>query len=163
IGSFDPLEDWPLIRKTLIEALEHLSVMRRREGEAMEADLKSQCAAISAELSAIEARAPHVVEGYRNRLHERVSKALEEFQVSVNPAHLIREVSIYAERSDISEEVVRLHSHLEQFDALMAAPESSGRKLDFLTQEMFREANTIGSKSGDVEIARHVIEIKAAI
>src|SRR5690606_8113683 len=69
IGSFDPLEDWPLIRKTLIEALEHLSVMRRREGEAMEADLKSQCAAISAELSAIEARAPHVVEGYRNRLH----------------------------------------------------------------------------------------------
>jgi uncharacterized protein (TIGR00255 family) len=83
--------------------------------------------------------------------------------VTHNPSDLIREVSIYAERSDISEEIVRLHSHLEQFDSLMVLPESSGRKLDFLTQEMFREANTIGSKSSDVQIARHVIEIKAAI
>ncbi len=83
--------------------------------------------------------------------------------MSLNPADLIREVSIYAERSDISEEIVRLHSHLEQFGGLMALPESTGRKLDFLTQEMFREANTIGSKSSDVQISRHVIEIKAAI
>jgi uncharacterized protein (TIGR00255 family) len=76
---------------------------------------------------------------------------------------LIKEVSIFAERSDISEEIVRLRSHLVQFDEIMALPESSGRKLEFLTQEMFREANTIGSKSNDVLIARHVIEMKAAI
>ena len=163
IGSFDPLADWPLVRETLLESLDNLAAMRRREGEAMQSDLKTNCAVVAAELAAIEARAPTVVDGYRSRLHERVSKALEELQVSLNPADLIREVSIYAERSDISEEIVRLHSHLEQFGGLMALPESSGRKLDFLTQEMFREANTIGSKSSDVQISRHVIEIKAAI
>jgi uncharacterized protein (TIGR00255 family) len=96
-------------------------------------------------------------------MQDRVSKVLDEYQVNLNPGDLIREVSIYSERSDISEEIVRLHSHLEQFDTIVALPESSGRKLDFLTQEMFREANTIGSKSGDVQISRHVIEIKAAI
>ncbi len=90
-------------------------------------------------------------------------KVLAEFEVTLDPADLIREVSIFAERSDISEEIVRLRSHLEQFDELMEQPESSGRKLEFLTQEMFRETNTIGSKANDVEIARHVIEIKAAI
>ena len=70
---------------------------------------------------------------------------------------------MFAERSDISEEIVRLRSHLEQFDQLLGLAESSGRKLEFLTQEMFREANTIGSKANDVEISRHVIEIKTAI
>jgi uncharacterized protein (TIGR00255 family) len=163
IGSFDPQADWPLVRETLLEAMQNLAAMRRREGEAMQSDLKTNCAVIAAELAAIEARAPSVIESFRSRLQERVSKAVEEFQVSLNAADLIREVSIYAERSDISEETVRLHSHLEQFAALMAATESSGRKLDFLTQEMFRETNTIGSKSSDVQIARHVIEIKAAI
>ena len=76
---------------------------------------------------------------------------------------MIREISIYAERSDISEEIVRLRSHLEQFAATLDLSESSGRKLEFLTQEMFRETNTIGSKANDVQISRHVIEIKAAI
>src|SRR5205085_2823088 len=79
------------------------------------------------------------------------------------PRDVIREVGLFAERSDISEEIVRLKSHLEQFDTVMAAPESQGRKLEFLTQEMFRETNTIGSKANDAEIARHVIEIKTAI
>jgi uncharacterized protein (TIGR00255 family) len=83
--------------------------------------------------------------------------------VTLDPADVIREVSLYAERGDISEEIVRLRSHLDQFDSIMKLPESSGRKLEFLTQEMNREANTIGSKANDVEIARHVIEIKTAI
>ena len=76
---------------------------------------------------------------------------------------LIKEVSIFAERSDIAEEVVRLASHLGQFQEIMNEPESAGRKLEFLTQEMFREANTIGSKAGEVEISRHVVEIKGAL
>ncbi len=76
---------------------------------------------------------------------------------------MIREISIFAERSDISEEIVRLRSHLEQFETTMDLKESSGRKLEFLTQEIFREVNTIGSKSTDIEIARHVIEIKTAV
>jgi len=96
-------------------------------------------------------------------MHERLQSLLAELGVTITPADLIKEVSVYAERSDISEEIVRLKSHLEQFDTFMGTAESSGRKLEFLTQEMFRETNTIGSKANNVEIARHVIEIKAAI
>jgi uncharacterized protein (TIGR00255 family) len=81
----------------------------------------------------------------------------------LDPADLIKEVSLYADRADISEEIVRLRSHVEQFLTIIRVPESAGRKLEFLTQEMVREANTIGSKANDVEIARQVIEIKTAI
>ena len=88
---------------------------------------------------------------------------LAEHDLALDPADVIREIAIFAERGDISEEIVRLRSHLEQFETIMGLAESSGRKLEFLTQEMHREINTIGSKSTDVEIARHVIEIKAAI
>ena len=156
-------EEWPLVRETLEAALENLSQMRSDEGRAMAADLRANCKAVAAELDGIAARAPQVAEGYRARLNERLQAALAEFAVTLEPADLLKEVSIFAERSDISEEVVRLRSHLEQFDSIMELPESSGRKLEFLTQEMFRETNTIGSKANDVEIARHVIEIKAAI
>jgi uncharacterized protein (TIGR00255 family) len=76
---------------------------------------------------------------------------------------IIREVSLFAERSDVSEEVVRLESHLEQFDKLLSAPESAGKKLEFLQQEMLRETNTIGSKANDIVVTRHVIEIKACL
>jgi uncharacterized protein (TIGR00255 family) len=163
IGAFDPAEDLPLMRETLLAALENLSKMRMQEGLAMQADLTANCAAIAAELASIAVRAPLVVAAYRARLEERIGKALEQHEITLNPSDLIREISVYAERSDISEEIVRLQSHLEQFDAIMKLPESSGRKLDFLTQELFREANTIGSKSSDVQISRHVIEIKASI
>jgi uncharacterized protein (TIGR00255 family) len=104
-----------------------------------------------------------VIEEYRNRLFDRLKRTLAELDVNLDPSDVIKEVSVFADRSDISEEIVRLRSHLEQFQATMELAESSGRKLDFLTQEMFREANTIGSKANDVEIARHVIEIKTAI
>src|SRR5262249_25266571 len=118
---------------------------------------------IAAELAQIEARAPLVVEAYRGRLTERLNKLLAEVGSRIEPADVVREVGVFAERSDISEEIVRLKSHLEQFDGILAADESQGRKLEFLTQEMFRETNTIGSKANDAEIARHVIEIKTAI
>lgn len=129
----------------------------------MAADLRTNCQTVAGELSQIEVRAPQVVEAYRSRLVERLQATLAEFAVTLDPADLIREVGLFAERSDISEEIVRLRSHLEQFDSIMELPESSGRKLEFLTQEMFRETNTIGSKANDVQIARHVIEIKASI
>ena len=83
--------------------------------------------------------------------------------MTLDPSDIIKEVSIFSERSDISEEIVRLRSHLDQFRGTVELAESSGRKLEFLTQEMFRETNTIGSKANDVEITKHVIEIKAAI
>jgi uncharacterized protein (TIGR00255 family) len=155
--------DWPLIERTLQGALSQLGKMRRDEGHAMATDLTANCRVIAAELKEIAARAPSVIDAYRVRLEERVRAALEEHKLALNPTDLVREIAIYAERSDISEEIVRLESHLRQFDQIMASPESAGRKLEFLTQEMLREVNTIGSKSTDVEIARHVIEIKATI
>jgi uncharacterized protein (TIGR00255 family) len=153
----------PIVQATLEDALARLAEFRAEEGRAMAADMSANSDLIGSELDKVAARAPTLVENYRNRLHERVASLLEEYQVTLQPADLIREVSIFAERSDISEEIVRLRSHLEQFTTIMAAEESAGRKLEFLIQEMFREVNTIGSKSSDVEIARGVIEMKTAI
>jgi uncharacterized protein (TIGR00255 family) len=154
---------WPAVRLTLQEALARLAQFRAEEGRAMAADMKANCELIATELDQVARRAPMLVENYRSRLHERVASLLEEYQVTLDPADLIREVSIFAERSDISEEIVRLRSHLDQFSAVMSAEESAGRKLEFVIQELFREVNTIGSKSSDVEVARSVIEMKTAI
>ena len=159
----DPQADWPLIEETLTAAMANMASMRADEGRAMTADLAENCSAIAGQLAEIERRAPLVADAYRARLSERLGKILADFDVALQAGDLVREVGIYAERSDISEETVRLRSHLEQFATIMALEESSGRKLEFLTQEMFRETNTIGSKANDVLIARHVIEIKAAI
>ena len=159
----DTDNDWPVIEAALQQALEALASMRAGEGEAMAADMGENCRLIAAELDSITERAPLVVESYRARLTERLNKLLGEYDIQTQPADVIREVGMFGERSDISEEIVRLRSHLEQFDAVMKLEESSGRKLEFLTQEMFRETITIGSKANDAEIARHVIEIKAAI
>jgi len=156
-------EDWPLVSAALVAAMDNLARMREDEGQAMANDLRSNCRAIGAELERIAGRAPLIIDAYRSRLEERLKKILAEHDVALEPADVIREISIFAERSDISEEIVRLRSHLEQFEAIMELKESSGRKLEFLTQEIFRETNTIGSKSTDIEVARHVIEIKTAV
>ncbi len=159
----DAAADWPLISDALSAAMKDMTSMRVEEGRAMAADLSANSQAIAKELDAIESRAPLVADSYRARLTERLDKILADYQITLEPGDLVREISIYAERSDVSEEIVRLRSHLEQFAATLELPESAGRKLEFLTQEMFRETNTIGSKANDVQIARHVIEIKAAI
>jgi uncharacterized protein (TIGR00255 family) len=159
----DAEADWPVIGRTLQAALEHLGRMRAEEGRAMAADLAANCRSVTASLDQVENRSPQAVEDYRLRLHEKLQKILEKHSVLLDPSDLIKEVSLFADRSDIAEEIVRLRSHVEQFLATMELPESSGRKLEFLTQEMVREANTIGSKANDVEIARQVIEIKTAI
>ncbi len=155
--------DWPPIRATLEAAIENLERMRCDEGRAMAANLAENCDTIAGELESISERAPLVADGYRVRLEERVKKALEAYNVNLDPSDLLREVSLFAERSDISEEIIRLRSHVEQFRKQMELKESTGRKLEFVTQEMFRESNTIGSKANDVEISRRVIEIKASI
>jgi uncharacterized protein (TIGR00255 family) len=155
--------DWPLIDNALAAAMDNLARMRQEEGQAMAADLRLNCRTIADQLSLIAARAPQTVEAYRTRLEERLKKILAEHDIALETADVIREISIFAERSDISEEIVRLRSHLEQFETIMGLEESSGRKLEFVIQEMFRETNTIGSKSSDVDIARCVIEIKTAI
>jgi uncharacterized protein (TIGR00255 family) len=137
--------------------------MREGEGRAMAEDLLANAKGIREQLALIEARAPLVAEGYRTRLADRMRKMLAETSARWEEADLLREAAMFAERSDISEEIVRLRSHLEQFESIVGLPESSGRKLDFITQEMFREANTIGSKASDPTISKQVIDIKAAI
>ena len=156
-------QNWALIRKLTEEALERLIAMRSVEGQALAADLQTHCERIAAHLQEIRARAPQVVEEYRERLGARVRELLSGSNVQLTETDLLREVAIYAERSDISEELSRLGAHLQQFAAVSAGQESAGRKLEFIAQEMLREANTIGSKAGDEQIARDTIDVKSAI
>ena len=156
-------EDWPLIETTLGEALDRLDDFRNREGQSMFEDLERNGSLIDEQLKNITEIAPQVVVEHRDKLHERVGDLLRGTEATVSPEDLIREVSIYADRCDINEEITRLRCHLEQFSAFMAEPTSQGRKLDFLSQEMFREVNTIGSKANNVAIAHCVVEIKAAV
>jgi uncharacterized protein (TIGR00255 family) len=154
---------WPLVEAALAEAIDGLDKMRAEEGQALAADLQTNCRTIAEDLDRIQSRVPQVSDEYTVRMTERVNRTLERYDLTLNPADVVRELALLAERSDVSEEIVRLRSHLEQFGLIMAEAESSGRKLDFLTQEMLREANTIGSKSVDVSISREVIDIKTAI
>lgn len=159
----DSQEDWPQIEPTLREGLAALTKMREAEGRALAADLLDNCGVIERQVAAIEQRAPHVSVSYRERLTDRVNRTLSELNVTVQPADLLRELSLFVDKSDISEELVRLKSHLTQFADTVDAKESSGRKLEFISQEMGREINTIGSKANDSEISQYVVEMKAAL
>jgi uncharacterized protein (TIGR00255 family) len=164
-GSAAPVEEeWPAIERVVIEALERLQVFRRGEGDRMARELLAYRDEIAGRLQRIRAQVPNTVAALRDRLLERVRSLLGESGVSVNPSDLIREVAIGAERSDVAEEVVRLASHLEQFEQIVRTEsDAPGRKLEFVVQEMGRETNTIGSKASDVEISKHVVEIKATL
>ncbi|MGE3808496.1 MAG: YicC/YloC family endoribonuclease [Gemmataceae bacterium] len=163
IQDVDLPADWPVLERVLEAALDKLQSMRQEEGRAMAQEFLQLRDEIARRLELIRAIVPQVATSYRDRLLDRIRSLLGELDVEIDRSDLIKEVAIYAERSDIAEEVVRLASHLEQFQEIMNEPESPGRKLEFLTQEMFREANTIGSKAGDVEISRHAVEIKATL
>ncbi len=156
-------EDWPIIEKTLHQAIGQLQRMRSDEGNAMAQELLSHRDVIATHLDRIRTMIPLVVTSFRDRLFERVKTILSEHDVKIDRNDLIREVSIFAERSDIAEEVVRLATHLDHFQEIIKEDESPGRKLEFLTQEMGREANTIGSKASDVQISRQVVEIKGTL
>ncbi len=162
-GEYDPREDWPVIEPVIREALAAVAKMRAEEGVALAADLAHNGRQIAEHLDAIARRAPEVVQSYQSRLTGRVQQALSELNVTVEPADLLREIALFADRSDISEEIVRLRSHLQQYEAALLMSESSGRKLEFIAQEMGREVNTIGSKANDGEISRLVVEIKTAL
>jgi uncharacterized protein (TIGR00255 family) len=162
-GEHDPHDDWPMIEPVVLEALSNAAKMRAEEGVALAADLAHNGRQILELLDAVARRAPEVTQAYQSRLTQRVEQALSELNVTVEPADLVREVSLFADRSDISEEIVRLRSHLQQYEAALMLPESSGRKLEFIAQEMGREVNTIGSKANDAEISRLVVEIKTAL
>jgi len=157
----DPEILWAGLESALVGALDQLQGFRREEGTTIEADLNRQCRVISEQMAEIRGRAPVVVEAYREKLVERVNKALA--PSTITEADVIREVSIFADRCDINEEISRMDAHLNQFQSILDGETSEGRKLEFLGQEMVRETNTIGSKANDVEIAHRVVDIKLAI
>ena len=129
----------------------------------MGADLTGNLDEMSGLLNDISERTPVVGHQYREKLEQRITQLLEPHNVDLNQADLVREIAIFADRSDISEEVVRSQSHIDQFAAVMQEDKSNGRALDFLAQEMFREANTIGSKANDSQIAMAVVQLKTCI
>ncbi|MFN3159374.1 MAG: YicC/YloC family endoribonuclease [Rubinisphaera brasiliensis] len=155
--------EWLIFEPALRNALESLQTFRRTEGDSMEAVLTEHCREISEAVDAIQARSPVVVDNYRQKLKDRVNDWLTQQGVSIEDHDILREVCIFSDRSDINEEITRLHSHLDQFRAFLSDKGSPGRKLDFLCQEMFRETNTIGSKANDIEISHRVVSMKATI
>ena len=154
---------WPVAEQAVQQALEKLNQMRTVEGEVMKKDMLANADLIAERLGVVEQLAPRVIEGYSKRMTDRINNLLQSHDVSIEPSAIIKEVGVFAEKVDISEETVRLGSHVEQFKQIANANQSDGKKLDFLVQEMLRETNTIGSKANDVEIANNVVEIKTAI
>lgn len=145
------------------KAIDQLMAMREREGKAMADDLMSNCDQIKERVGQIRTKSPIVVKEYQEKLQKRIDDLLKEAQLNIDAQTLMREVAVFAERSDISEECTRLESHVSQFYSLCEQGESAGRRLDFLCQEMFREANTIGSKASDAQICQWVVDLKCFI
>lgn len=155
----------PVLLKLVEEACDRLMAMRVREGRVLHDELHKHCQAIRSHLEVVVQRVPITVNMYQQRLHQRINALLADTGAEVREEDLIKEVAFYAERSDVAEEVARLEGHLSQFAEIIdsANDEPSGRTLEFLSQELLREANTIGSKCLDVEISRRIVEIKGGI
>ena len=144
-------------------ALDSFIVMRQNEGEKMKADILSRAETILNIVSCIEERSPQTVEEYENRLLDRIRQTLEGFNVEIDEQRVLTEVALFSDKVAVAEETVRLRSHFEQLRAFLAMDQPVGRKLDFIIQEMNREANTIGSKVQDAALAHMVVDIKSEI
>ncbi len=145
------------------KAIDQLKQMRAAEGAALAVDLDGHCKAIKQGLEQICSRNVTVLQEYQKKLKKRVDELLAEAKLTLDEEALAREVAIFADRSDISEEIARLGSHLQQFTESCQANTAAGRRLDFISQEMLREANTIASKASDTKVVRYVIDIKCRI
>jgi uncharacterized protein (TIGR00255 family) len=161
------LEKAESLKKAVMEvtnqAVEQLKKMRALEGQSLADDLKQQCSRIRSLLEDIKTRTKVVVTEYQVRLSNRVKDLMASVRLELDKDLLAREVALFADRSDISEETIRLSSHLDQFLSNCETGEYAGRKLDFISQEMLREANTIASKASDAKICLDVVEIKTCI
>ena len=149
------------ISAALTQALLDFDQMRTREGAKLEEDILSRAARIEELVEQVKSRSPETVSEYRARLEERMNEVLANLQL--DPARILTEAAIFADKVAVDEETVRLTSHIAQLREMLSQGGAIGRKLDFLIQEFNREANTIGSKCNDLEIARHVVDIKAEI
>ncbi|MDR2899335.1 MAG: YicC family protein [Clostridiales bacterium] len=153
------------IREVLMKAVncavENLTVMREKEGQALKSDILDKLNIISIWVGNINKKVPQVVENYKQRLSDRLKETLKD--VNYDEGRLLMEITLFADRTCIDEELTRLKSHIEQMGHILGQNDSIGRKLDFLVQEMNREVNTIGSKAGDLEITQIVVDLKAEI
>jgi len=156
-------KQWQIVQQLTEQALDRLVVMRREEGKALHADLVGHCQSIRERLDLIAQRGPSVVQEYHQRLAQRVEELTAAARLKLDQADLAREVAVFAERCDIAEELSRLSNHLDRFTALCDSNDHAGRRLDFLAQEMLREANTIGSKGNDTEISCQIVEVKSSV
>lgn len=159
--SVDADEAWPTVERALTAALGELITMREREGKHLAKDLIHRLKVLRQEIKGIRALYPEVVKKYRGALLERIEKA--GLDLPVDDERLLKEVTIFADRSDISEELTRLESHLAQFAHHLRKNEPVGRTLEFITQEIFRELNTLGAKSNDAGISKHVVACKSEL
>lgn len=150
-----------LVTDTLAQALEEYNAMRRREGERLCQDVCYRAGLLRGYVDFVEQRSPDTVEEYRARIAARMTEILDGSELAQQ--RILQEAALYADKVNVTEEIVRLRSHLSQLDTMLQSPVAIGRKLDFLIQELNRETNTIGSKASDFEIAKTVVEMKAEI
>lgn len=149
------------IMPVLEEAVENFIAMRSVEGERLLKDVTSRTESILSKVEFVEARSPETVTAYKEKITQKIKEMLSDN--TVDEQRVLTEVAIFADRVAVAEETVRLRSHIKQFNSLLLSDEAVGRKLDFIVQEMNREANTIGSKAQDIEIAHTVVDIKSEI
>lgn len=151
------------IRKTVRDALKDLHQMRSIEGLSMKSKFIENLKQVREHRHSILQRAPVVISEYQSKLESRVRVAYESRGIGLETVDLLREVTLFCDKTDISEELTRLESHLDQFEKAIESEESQGRRLDFLVQELGRETNTIGSKANDAELSHHVVAIKTIL
>jgi uncharacterized protein (TIGR00255 family) len=153
---------WTVLEQCLTQAMDGLDGMRTTEGRHLALDLGARLDALEAALGEISGQSSGLVAFYQDRLKERIA-TLTQGLVAIDPARIAQEAALLADRSDISEEIVRAGSHLKQFRFIMDAPEAGGRKLNFLLQELNREFNTMGSKVGNAAVAHAIVEVKTEL
>ncbi|MDQ6861536.1 MAG: YicC family protein [Verrucomicrobiota bacterium] len=159
--NINAAQAWPAVERALDTALSELIKMREREGKHLAKDLIQRLKVIRREIKGVRALFPEVVKKYRATLFDRIQKA--GLELALDDERLLKEVSIFADRSDVSEELTRLESHLAQFAHHLRKDEPVGRTLEFITQEIFRELNTLGAKANDAAISQHVVLCKAEL
>jgi len=155
--------DWRVVKQAVEQALDALDAMRGREAAHLVKDLLRITKSMRTTLAAVQKHVPKALAEQQQKLRDRVDALLADREIKLDAATLAREVALIADRSDIVEEITRLRAHLDEFDKLLAQDGEVGRTLDFLSQEMLREANTMGSKSQNIELSKRVIALKADI
>lgn len=153
---------WSIVENCINQALDDLVTMRTREGEYIGKDIADRLDDIENNINQIEEESEGVLDYYKNRLEERIS-VLTKGVVEIDPDRVAQEAAFFADRSDISEEIVRVRSHINQFKAIMNFTEPAGRKLNFLLQELNREFNTIGSKTEKTNVSHIVVAVKSEL